>query len=202
MSAKRKILAALCATLFVVPLSSCGPRYNEKYFSWTDSIKLKKDHLVFAFEHLSPDIVVTRYQFRSSFIPSIEDFSYSFTIPGFDTYQEYLPILDYEKTMKNKSWDDLESHFYSNRDCSIGFVASVYDNPPADVEEFYLHFIFNFNENLIFAWCNYDAYGSLLINLSSRNGKYHVYKMDDDTNEMWKNHFLELYENAPKDDEQ
>ena len=109
MSAKRKILAALCATLFVVPLSSCGPRYNEKYFSWTDSIKLKKDHLVFAFEHLSPDIVITRYQYESTFSPSGKYFC--FTVSGFDTYQEYLPILDYEKTMKNKSWDDLESYF-------------------------------------------------------------------------------------------
>ncbi len=202
MRAKRKILAALCATMFVAPLASCGPRYNEKYFSWTDSIKLKKDHLVFAFEHLSPDEVVTWYQFMPSFIPTVKGYSDTFTIPGFETYQDYLPILDYKKTMKNWSWDKLDSLFESNSDCTVGFQASVYDNPPYDKEVFELYFSFDFDNNLVFAWCFYDAYGTLVVGWPSRNGKYHVYKMDDDTNKMWKNHFLEIYENAPKDDEQ
>ena len=201
MRTKRKILAVLFATVFVAPLCSCGPRYNEKYFSWTDSIKLKKDHLVFAFEHLSPGDVVTRYQYKSTFSPGGKYFCFS--IPGFDAYQEYLPILDYEKTMKDKSWDDLESYFFYNRDCGVSFMASEYDcSPGIDEEVFNVHFIFNFDENLVFAWCVYDAFGTLLVSWPSRNGKYHVYKMDDDTNEIWKNHFIELYENAPKDDEQ
>ena len=200
MSAKRKILAVLCATVFVAPLCSCGPRYDENHFSWTDSIKLKKDHLVFAFEHLSPDNVVTWYHFTPLFTPDTK--SHTFTVPGFDTYQEYLPILGYEKTMKNESYDELISSSRSDRHCCVGFQASVYDNPSYDKEVFELYFSFDFDNSLVFAWCFYEAYAPLLAGWPSRNGKYHMYKMDDYTNEMWKNHFLELYENAPKEGEQ
>ena len=135
-----------------------------------------------------------------SFIPAVKGYSDTFTIPGFETYQDYLPILDYKKTMKNQSWDKLDSLFESNSDCTVGFQASVYDNPPYDKEVFELYFSFDFDNSLVFAWCFYEAYAQLLAGWPSRNGKYHMYKMDGDTNEMWKNHFLEIYEKTPKDD--
>lgn len=169
-----KLLIA-AASLLSLSLCSCGPEYDPNNFCWTDRVKLNRKDITYAFEHIPPEIVKTRYQFFEAFAGSYG----CYYLDGFETLEECLPILDCKKTMKWKSFDDVCGYFEGKVEATVSFMAET--KVESRVEVFYLHFFFDFDSSLVFSFCVYDINQPTLFT----SFKHHVYILDEEQNNRW-----------------
>lgn len=175
-NAFNKLLIA-AVSLLSLSLCSCGPKYDPNNFCWTDMVKLNRKDITYAFEHIPPEIVKTRYTFSEAFAGSYG----RYYLDGFETLEEYLPILDCKKTMKRKSFGDVNEYFDGKVEAAVSFFADT--RVESRVETFILHFNFDFDSGLVRSFCCYSINQPTIF--TSYRGKYHVYILDEEQNNRW-----------------